>query len=66
MKASERIRLYEWMEAHKAQSGAEKIVKATAMDYTTIRRRINDRPEVGYELLPSDNREIKIMRVFIK
>lgn len=67
MKASERLKLYEWMDEHKTNHGAEKVVNATAMDYITIRRRINDRKEyIGYELLPCEKRELKIMRVFIK
>ena len=67
MKASERIKLYEWMESHKDRHGAEKVINATIMDYITIRHRINDRKEyVGYELLSCEDREMKRMRIFIK
>ena len=69
MKASERMRVYEWITTHKDKSGAQypKILFANELDYQTIRRRIR---QIGspadYELLPSKDRAIKKMRVFIK
>ena len=69
MKASERMRVYEWIFAHKDKAGAQypKILNANELDYRTIRRRIR---QIGapadYELLPSDNRAVRKIRVFIQ
>lgn len=69
MKASERMRVYEWVFAHKDKSGAQypKILIANELDYQTIRRRIR---QIGnpadYELLPSEDRAVRKIRVFIR
>ncbi len=69
MKASERIRLYEWIAAHKNNHGAEKIVTGTYMDLEYIRRWIFDRKDwVWYERLPRVDKydDNMSMRIFIK
>lgn len=69
MKASERMRVYEWVFAHKDKPGTQypKILIANELDYQTIRRRIR---QIGapadYELLPSDDRAVRKIRVFIR
>lgn len=63
------MRVYEWIATHKDKSGAQypKILIANELDYQTIRRRIR---QIGapadYELLPSEDRAVRKIRVFIQ
>lgn len=62
---SQRLALYEWVDANKEKKGKTKTIICNQMDYNTIRAQIAKREYAMYELLNTSSRDRKKIKVTI-